>query len=571
MAAKTFLDDFATVADAPGGVQRLRELVLRLALRGQIVAPDTTDEPVSSLLKFIDMERTDAIRTYGWRTGRSAGAIRNDEVPWSIPEHWAWVRLEQVALPQAGFAFKSNQFNQVGRGVPLIRIRDIGRNHTECHFEGEYREEFLVRPGDYLVGMDGNFNIRQWQGAIALLNQRVTRLIFYSDQVEHPFVTWALQDRINALHGSRAYTTVQHLSGKQIAAAVIPVPPRAEQERIVAKVDELMRLCDELDARQERRHRATTRYRGSALHALTVTKTPDDLLLAWERVSNNWQALTEHREHIDALRPTVLQLAFHGRLVGRLDDEGGARDAIEQIERQRMELAQEGLIAKPKARTSVEPTAEPFDIPDHWSWVHVEDIVTHIVDCLHRTPPYSARGYPAIRTCDVEPGRLLLDQALLVDEATFREQIKRLAPVAGDVLYSREGGRYGIAAVVPPGVRLCLSQRMMQFRCADAVVPEFFSWFLNSPLGFGQASDDVGGSASPHVNIKSIRRFLVPLPPTGEQMRIVATLERVLSQVDYLGAATAYRAQLGARLAHAAVFTGVQSKGSARHAVGVSR
>jgi type I restriction enzyme S subunit len=74
------------------------------------------------------------------------------------------------------------------------------------------------------------------------------------------------------------------------------------------------------------------------------------------------------------------------------------------------------------------------------------------------------------------------------------------------------GGRYGIAAVVPPNTLLCLSKRMMHFRCASVVVPAYFAWFLNSPLGFGQATQDVGGSASPHVNIRSIRRFVMPLP-----------------------------------------------------------
>src|SRR5262249_2688413 len=150
------------------------------------------------------------------------------------------------------------------------------------------------------------------------------------------------------------------------------------------------------------------------------------------------------------------------------------------------------------------------------------------------TPPYTESGIPAIRTSDVEPGRVLLEQALLVDEATYREQTRRLVPQEGDVLYSREGGRFGIAAVILADTTLCLSQRMMQFRCAAAVSPDYFSWFLNSPLGFGQAVEDVGGSASPHVNIKSIRRFVMPLPPSGEQLRIVEAINRMRDAIEHL-------------------------------------
>jgi type I restriction enzyme, S subunit len=83
-------------------------------------------------------------------------------------------------------------------------------------------------------------------------------------------------------------------------------------------------------------------------------------------------------------------------------------------------------------------------------------------------------------------------------------------------------------------------------------LPEYFSWFLNSPLGFGQASDDVGGSASPHVNIRSIRRFAMPLPPTGEQARIIAVLEQLLAQVEQLAAAAGYRDDVACRFADAA-------------------
>jgi type I restriction enzyme S subunit len=175
------------------------------------------------------------------------------------------VPLADVAWPQAGFAFKSDQFNEVGHGTPLIRIRDIANSTTQAHFDGEFREEFLVDTGDYLVGMDGNFNVRQWTGPRALLNQRVTRLVFFGSEVGARFIAVALQQRLDELHGSKAYTTVQHLSGKQIAQSPIPLPPAPEQHRIVARMDELMALCDELEARLVERDRL-----GEALAASVV-------------------------------------------------------------------------------------------------------------------------------------------------------------------------------------------------------------------------------------------------------------------------------------------------------------
>jgi len=315
------------------------------------------------------------------------------------------------------------------------------------------------------------------------------------------------------------------------------VPPLEEQHRIVAKADQLLKLLDEFEARREGGRRLVTQFRSSSLDALAGATSCDEVGEAWTRINHNWQILTTDVEAKSALRTAVLQLAVEGRLARASSAEGTGDEALRRAVAQRTELTGRGEIAKSKPGLRIEPGEVPFDLPPHWTWVRVQDVVTHIVDCLHRTPTYTDSGYRAIRTCDVEPGRILVDQALCVDEPTFLEQTRRLTPLAGDVVYSREGGRFGIAAVIPVGTQLCLSQRMMQFRCADAIDPDYFAWFLNAPLGVGQARADVGGSASPHVNIRSIRRFLMPLPPTGEQRRIVAQVEQLFGQIDRLASA----------------------------------
>jgi type I restriction enzyme S subunit len=104
-----------------------------------------------------------------------------------------------------------------------------------------------VSNGDYLVGIDGELRVAPWENGPALLNQRVARLQFYGTEVVQPFVVMALQRELSKLQGVKAYTTVDHLSGKQIAEATVALPPFVEQQRIVGKVDELMALCDALE------------------------------------------------------------------------------------------------------------------------------------------------------------------------------------------------------------------------------------------------------------------------------------------------------------------------------------
>src|SRR5690606_2356974 len=91
--------------------------------------------------------------------------ITDEEKPFELPVGWEWIRISDVAYSQAGFAFKSSGFNTIGAGLPLIRIRDVGFDSPETYFSGDYRKEFLVSYGDWLISMDGEFRVRQWKGS----------------------------------------------------------------------------------------------------------------------------------------------------------------------------------------------------------------------------------------------------------------------------------------------------------------------------------------------------------------------------------------------------------------------
>lgn len=142
------------------------------------------------------------------------------------------VPLEDILEVQNGFAFKSEFFTNNG-GNPLIRIRDLPNASTETNYSGEYRSEFLVQPGDFLIGMDGDFRCVRWSGLEGLLNQRVCRLRNFSAKVEPDFVFHAIGKKLDDIHSTTSFVTVKHLSSKQILKIEIPLPPLPEQRRIV--------------------------------------------------------------------------------------------------------------------------------------------------------------------------------------------------------------------------------------------------------------------------------------------------------------------------------------------------
>jgi type I restriction enzyme S subunit len=144
--------------------------------------------------------------------------------------------------------------------------------------------------------------------------------------------------------------------------------------------------------------------------------------------------------------------------------------------------------------------------------------------------------YPAIRTADVDRGRLLLDQARLVSDEVYFERIQRLKPIANDILYSREGERFGMAALVPDGIDLCLGQRMMMFRVRDDSHAGYLMWALNSEAIYQQVTLYAGGSTSPHVNIGDIINFFVPHPPRGEQCQIASAIFERCAHIEEISA-----------------------------------
>ena len=233
------------------------------------------------------------------------------------------------------------------------------------------------------------------------------------------------------------------------------------------------------------------------------------------------------------------------KIAAFLDRETGKIDALVAKKEELIKLLQEKRTAlithvvtkglDPDARMKDSGIEWLGDIPAHWRISRLKFEASHVVDCLHSTPQYIENGeHAAIRTADVSPGRLHISGARRVGREEYRERTKRLVPVENDILYSREGERFGIAALVPAGVRLCLAQRMMHFRAGVDVDPAFVMWTLNSDGTRSQAALDVAGSTSPHINVETIRNFELPVPPGEEQEKIVEHITTEAEAYDVL-------------------------------------
>jgi type I restriction enzyme S subunit len=519
-----FVENFEVLVEAAGGTGRLRQMVANWAIHGKLVSStgsvDTATALVQSVIKKAVLQD-----------------VPSSDVPFQAPPGWTWCFLGNLCV-DVHYGFTASARPEL-RKTRLLRITDIQNDRVEwdsvpgCEIEDEKIAQYALRDGDLLIARTGGTI-----GKTYLVHNPTVQAVFASYLIRALPVLSSVSPYLKLYAGTSLYwrqlyagaagTGQPNVNATTLKALLIPLPPLAEQKRIIARVDQLMALIDELEAKQNRKRELSAKFSKASLEALTNAQNPEEFDVAWKRVVANWETVVDRAERVEEIRSSVIELGVRGQLVASEPGDGVAPDFAEAND-------------------------EPFPLPSGWRWSHLERLATHVVDCPHATPKYTSSGYPAIRTSDVVPGKMLVAQARFVDEAQYQSQIRRLEPKSGDIFYSREGGRLGIAACVPAGVKVCLSQRMMQLRIRQPINPQFIMWTMNSRFVFSQAAVGTGGSASPHVNIAAIRRFLVPVPPVAQQKRIVDRIEQLLKLSDQLETALQRSQKCASRLTEAVV------------------
>ena len=299
---------------------------------------------------------------------------------------------------------------------------------------------------------------------------------YYIDDFPNGFQPkyWALYLKSLRLGSHDKSSAIPGVSRKDIYRIDVPIPPRDEQHRIIAKLE---RLLAKVEACQERLNR---------IPAL-----------------------------LKRFRQSVLASAYSGRLTSNWREQNEDSAAAN--------YTQEAL--------SDFPT-----LPETWIWRPLAALCEEIADCPHSTPKWTNSGRLCVRTTNFKPGFLDLTEVRYVSDETFMERILRVEPQTGDVLYSREGGILGIACMIPKGVELCLGQRMMLFRPNQSFTGALLMHWLNSPTILHRVQELTGGSASPHLNVKDIKNFPTPVPPRVEQQEIVRRVEALFKIADRIEA-----------------------------------
>jgi type I restriction enzyme S subunit len=329
---------------------------------------------------------------------------------------------------------------------------------------------------------------------------------------------------------------INNIGKKQLDSICVPLPPLAEQHRIVAKVDQLMALCDELEVRQRKQQEGQVRLNSAALDALLNAGGPADFASHWQRICANFDLLYDHPDTIAKLRAAILQLAVQGKLVPQ---DPGDEPA-------------EGLKSKKPVRTTEGDV--PFNVPSSWVWKPLGELTSLITSGSRGWKEfYAESGATFIRSQDIKFDRLEYDQRAFVSLPERTEGL-RTRVTNGDLLVTITGANVAKAALIEedPG-EAYVSQHVALIRLDKVEYGPYVHKWLIGECGGRRLLLESSYGAKPGLNLQNLRDLLVPLPPLAEQCRIVAKVDQLMALCDALEAKLNQARQKSEKLMEASV------------------
>ncbi|MEL6491100.1 MAG: restriction endonuclease subunit S [Cyanobacteria bacterium J06621_3] len=544
MDLKTFFENFDTLAEAPGGIARLRELILDMAVRGKLVPQDPKDPTAKETHKLLLAEQAQLRKEKKIRVGKKLSSVESHEVFVDIPHNWHWIRLNDVGDWGAGTTPLRSNDNYYGGSHPWFKSGEL----PDGLLEGPSKEmitdlaldECSLRRnqiGDVLIAMYG-----ATIGKLAILNvpattnQAVCACTCFSNLYNRYLFVFLLAWRKN-FETMGAGAAQPNISRTKIINTPFPLPPLAEQKRIVAKVDELMKQCDRAEAAQQTRNTLRQNLRTSALDALMNTTSDTELETAWNFVRDQWSDLSSHPEDIKELRSVAQQVALRGLLTQRERNSEPIKSVLLKILAEQNESIASGKHKKAKGCVAIDKT-RLSELPDGWTYCQLKDLTV-----FGPRNGYSPKAveYPtkvrSITLTATTSGKFDGQYFKYLDKDIESDSHLWLQP--GDLLVQRSNtlAYVGSAAIydLEPN-KYVYPDLIMRMRVVSAVNPDYIHLVLNSRDSKKYFQENASGTSGtmPKINQKIVNSLVVPLPPTKEQEEIVTKVDELMKQCDRL-------------------------------------
>nr|WP_296430347.1 restriction endonuclease subunit S [Roseovarius sp. BRH_c41] len=543
LTAARLLALYDQVAGAEDAIPRLRRFVLDLAVRGKLVPQDAGEH--------VPAERV---------------AAPKGATPYDLPSNWRWMQIGDQLDLLNGMAFKPTDWKTTG--LRIVRIQNLNNESAPFNFcDPEMaRDRSIIDDGSFLISWSGtpgtSFGAFIWNRGRAVLNQHIFRCDFKTPAFDQAYLRLAINGRLDEMiakaHGG---VGLQHITKGKLESMLIALPPLAEQRRIVGRVEELMALCDQLQAARAGERAVRDRLTTATLSRLTDPDQSAEAAPQNARFAlHSLPTLTTHPAQIKTLRQTILNLAVRGKLVEQDPTDEPAAELLKRIAIERNVAAK----AKKVRRNGVQEVSSlssDVPLPDGWLWTDVDEIALSMRYGTSTKCEYATKGVPVLRIPNVSGGQISL--ADMKFGPLSPSEISDLALSAGDILMIRSNGSLDIvgrsAVVTPEATGMAFAGYLVRLRLSSANLSATYLWLvLNSSDIRNQIEKPIRSAVGlKNVNLTEFGALTIPLPPLAEQHRIVARVDALMALCDQLESslttATTTRSRLLEALLHEAL------------------
>lgn len=482
----------------------LKKKILDLAIRGKLVEQRPEEGTVEDLYKQIQEEKANLIKEGKLKKEKPIPPIESDEIPFVLPDSWKWCRLKDICN---SFMVPQRDKPKVFDGsIPWCRIEDIegiylSKTHTNKYVSVDTVKAMNLKVypiGTVVTANSASIGVTAITTVECCTNQTFIGIVVNEKILLNYYLLYFLKSQLSNLKKIGTGTTISYISREKYENYVIPLPPLAEQKRIVEKIDLLF----------------------SRSHAV------EDGLVEIDKLS-------------DLTKKKILELAIKGKLVEQRPEEGTAEDLYQQIQEEKQKLIKEGKLYKEKLLSTIDDEI-PFEIPSNWKWVRLNDVVSKNIK-RGKSPKYVEKSGVLVfaQKCNSKYDGIRLELALHLDESKLDKYSEtEFLRDKDSIINSTGGGTMGRVGIYqnkdnPENIPLVPDSHVTVIRSCNHVDAKYIYFYLKTQQPKLENLGD-GSTNQTELRPDTLKQLYLPLPPLAEQKRIVAKIEELLALCDKL-------------------------------------
>ncbi len=478
--------------------EQLKASILQLAIQGKLVEQRPEEGTAEELYRQIQTN-LDAISEVQTKKKNNILPIEEKDIPFDIPETWRWVRLGTIGYTNIGLTYSPK--DQTMDGVIVLRSSNIqnGKMVYEdiIKVNMEIPDNKMCQIGDILIcARNGSKRLVGKSAIVDKAGMSFGAFMAIFRSVCNQYIIHVINSAYfrNSLLGDTGTTTINQITQDMLKNSLVPLPPLAEQHRIVAKIEELLPLVDRYAAAYEKLEQFNAKF-------------PEDM------------------------KKSILQYAIQGKLVEQRPEEGTGEELYQQIQSEKQRLIKEGKIKKEKPLPDIAEDEIPFDIPGNWKWCRLSEVID-VRDGTHDSPKYVPVGIPLVTSKNLVNDSIDYSNVKYITQEDADRINARSMVDDDDILFAMIGS-IGNPVLVKKDREFCIKNMALFKRFAHTEISmRYVYWFLF--YAQYKLKKEASGGVQSFISLSRFREYLMPLPPLAEQKRIVAKLEEILPLCERL-------------------------------------